>query len=96
MAYNYLNANGLLIKPIHCLGQGSFLEFQYYDHSAMRSTDSVYPVLAAAHGIDFTKDSETRIPTPHNFLETFDMQNVDMNLVKSNIEMLKKSCNREL
>jgi len=96
MAYDWLKARNLLVKPIHCLGQGSFLEFQYYDHPAMRSTDSVYPVLAAAYGIDFIKDSETRIPTPHNFLETFDMQNVDMNLLKSNVEMLKKSCRKEL
>ena len=96
MAYDYLKEKNMLLKPIHCLGQGSFLEFQYYDHPAMRSTDSVYPVLAAAHGIDFTKDAETRIPTPHNFLETFDMQNVNMDLVESNIEMLKKSCKKEL
>ena len=96
MAYDYLKEKNMLLKPIHCLGQGSYTEFQYYDHPAMRSTDSVYPVLAAAHGIDFTKDSQTRIPTPHNFLETFDMQNVDMNLVKLNVEMLKKSCRKEL
>ena len=94
MAYDYLLERDMLKKPIHCLGQGSYTEFEYYDHPMMRSTDSVYPVLAAAHGVDFTKDSETRIPTPHNFLETFDMQNVDMNLVQSNVEMLKKSCRR--
>lgn len=96
MAYDYLKERDMLTKPIHCLGQGSYTEFQYYDHPAMRSTDSVYPVLAAAHGVDFTKDSETRIPTPHNFLETYNMQDVDMDLVKSNIKMLKKSCRREL
>ena len=96
MAYDYLKEKGMLLKPIHCLGQGSFTEFAYYDHPAMRSTDSVYPVLAAAHGIDFIKDAETRIPTPHNFLETFDMQNVNMDLVESNIKMLKKSCKKEL
>jgi hypothetical protein len=96
MAYDYLKENGLLVKPIHCLGQGSYTEFAYYDHPMMRSTDSVYPVLAAAHGVDFTKDSETRIPTPHNFLETFDMSGVDVSLVNSNVEMLKKSCRREL
>ena len=91
---DYLKEKGMLLKPIHCLGQGSYTEFEYYDHPAMRSTDSVYPVLAAAHGIDFTKDSETRIPTPHNFLETYDMSGVDMRLVESNIEMLKKSCRK--
>jgi len=94
LAYDYLKERNMLLKPIHCLGQGSPTEFSYYDHPAMRSTDSVYPVLAAAHGIDFTKDSETRIPTPHNFLETFDMRDVDMKLVESNIEMLKKSCRK--
>ena len=94
MAYDYLKEKNLLLKPIHCLGQGSYTEFEYYDHPAMRSTDSVYPVLAAAYDIDFTKDAETRIPTPHNFLETFDMQSVNMDLVKSNVEMLKKSCRR--
>lgn len=94
MAYDYLKERDMLKKPIHCLGQGSYTEFDYYDHPMMRSTDSVYPVLAAAHGVDFTKDSETRVPTPHNFLETFDMQSIDMTLVRSNIEMLKKSCRR--
>lgn len=96
MAYDYLKEKGMLLKPIHCLGQGSFTEFAYYDHPAMRSTDSVYPILSAVNGIDFKKDTQTRIPTPHNFLETFDMQNADMNLIKSNIEMLKKSCKGEL
>lgn len=92
MAYDYLNEKGLLLKPIHCLGQGSYTEFRHYDHPMMRSTDSVYPVLAAAHGLDFRKDSETRIPTPHNFLETFDMSGVDMQLVRANVQMLKQSC----
>ncbi len=92
MAYDYLKERGLLKKPIHCLGQGSFTEFEYYDHPAMRSTDSVYPVLAALYDIDFRKDSETRIPTPHNFLETLDVYNVDFNLIESNIERLRESC----
>lgn len=92
MAYDYLKDMGALLKPIHCLGQGSYTEFEYYDHPMMRSTDSVYPVLAASAGIDFREDSETRLPTPHNYLETYDMSNVDMDLVKSNIEMLSQSC----
>jgi hypothetical protein len=96
MAYDYLKEQNLLLKPIHCLGQGSYTEFAYYNHPMMRSTDSVYPVLAAAHGIDFTKDSKTRIPTPHNFLETFDMSTVDMELVKSNVNQLEKSCRGEI
>lgn len=88
MAYDYLKEEGLLVKPIHCLGQGDPTEFAYYDHPMMRSTDSVYPVFAASLGQDFTVDHTTRTPTPHNFLETFDMTNVDINLVKSNVQFL--------
>ena len=58
----------------------------------MRSTDSVFPVLAASHGQDFNVDHTTRTPTPHNFLETFDMSQVDMGLIESNVEFLKKQC----
>lgn len=90
MAYDYLKSEGLLVKPIHCLGQGDPTEFAYYDHPMMRSTDSVYPVFAASLGQDFTVDHETRTPTPHNFLETFDMSNVDMDLVKSNVDFVIK------
>ena len=92
MAYDYLLAEGALVKPIHCLGQGDPTEFSYYKHPMMRSTDSVYPVMSAAYGIDFTKDSKTRIPTPHNFLETFDMKDVNMSLVESNVSFLKNQC----
>lgn len=92
MAYDHLKEKNLLLKPIHCLGQGDPTEFAHYDHPAMRSTDSVFPVLAAAHGQDFNVDHTTRIPTPHNFLETYDMSNVDLDLVKSNVEFLKQNC----
>jgi len=88
MAYDYLNEKGLLVKPIHCLGQGDPTEFAYYNHPAMRSTDSVYPVFAASLGQDFSVDYTTRIPTPHNFLETFDMSNVNLELVQSNVAFL--------
>ena len=92
MAYDYLKEKGMLLKPIHCLGQGSPKEFEYYDHPMMRSTDSVFPVLAAAHGQDFNVDHTTRIPTPHNFLETYDMSQINMDLVKSNVKFLSKQC----
>ena len=94
MAYDYLKEKNLLLKPIHCLGQGDPTEFAYYDHPAMRSTDSVFPVLAASHGQDFNVDHTTRIPTPHNFLETYDMSQIDMGLVESNVEFLKKQCHQ--
>jgi len=96
MAYDYLKERNMLLKPIHCLGQGSYTEFAYYNHPMMRSTDSVYPVLGAAHGINFMQDSETRIPTPHDFLETYDMSNIDMSLVESNVNMLRNSCKGKL
>ena len=92
MAYDYLKEKGMLLKPIHCLGQGSPLEFSHYKHPMMRSTDSVYPVFAASLGQDFSVDHKTRTPTPHNFLETFDMKDVDMSLVESNVLFLKKQC----
>jgi hypothetical protein len=92
MAYDYLKERNMLLKPIHCLGQGDPTEFAYYDHPAMRSTDSVFPVLAAAHNQDFNVNHTTRIPTPHNYLETFDMSQINMSLVESNIEFLKKQC----
>jgi len=92
MAYDWLKAKNLLVKPIHCLGQGSPLEFSYYTHPKMRSTDSVYPVFAAVLGQDFKVDSVTRTPTPHDFLETCDMRNIDMDLVKSNVNFLKNQC----
>jgi len=92
MAYDYLKQKGMLVKPIHCLGQGDPTEFAYYADPMMRSTDSVYPVYAAVNGIDFNVDHTTRIPTPHSFLETYDMKDVDMDLVESNVHFLKKQC----
>ena len=92
MAYDYLKERDMLTKPIHCLGQGDPTEFSYYDHPMMRSTDSVFPVLAAAFGQDFREDHTTRIPTPHNFLETYDMSDVDMELVEKNVQYLRLVC----
>ena len=92
MAYDYLLERDMLKKPIHCLGQGDPTEFTYYSHPMMRSTDSVYPVWAAINGQDFRYDTETRTPTPHNLLETYDMSNVDMELVKKNVQYLRLSC----
>jgi len=96
MAYNYLKEKGLLVKPIHCLGQGSPTEFAYYDHPMMRSTDSVYPVFAASLGQDFSIDAETRTPTPHNFLETFDMSQVNPEHIETNVEFLFNQVGRSL
>lgn len=93
-AYDYLVQNDLLKKPIHCLGQGSYKEFEYYTHPNMRSTDSVYPVLAACEGIDFKQDATTRVPTPHDFLEKYNMVGANMELIESNIKLLEQSCRK--
>ena len=93
--YDYLKENSLLKKPIHCLGQGDPTEFSYYEHPMMRSTDSVYPVLAAVHGQDFSVDHETRTPTPHSFLEEFDLSNpaeIDFTLIEKNVAFLGLQC----
>ena len=61
----------------------------------MRSTDSVYPVLAAVHGQDFSVDHETRTPTPHSFLETYDLSdpaNPAYTLIEKNIAFLGLQC----
>ena len=92
MAYDYLKERDMLKKPIHCLGQGDPTEFAYYDHPAMRSTDSVYPVWAALNGQDFRVDHTTRIPTPHSLLETYGMSGADMELIKKNVQFLRLSC----
>lgn len=94
MAYDYLNEQGLLVKPIHCLGQGDPTEFAYYTHPMMRSTDSVYPVFAACLGQDFTVDHTTRTPTPHNFLEMFIMSNEDNALIESNVQFLRNQAKK--
>lgn len=90
--YDYLIEHWLLEKPIHCLGMGDPTEFEYYHHPNMRSTDSVFPVLAASLGQDFYKDSSTRLATPHDFLETYDMSKIDVNLIKTNVTFLKECC----
>ena len=95
MAYDYLKENNLLLKPIHCLGMGDPTEYSYYNHPAMRSTDSVFPILAASFGQNFEVDHTTRRPTPHNFLETYDMSQIDMDIVKSNVEFLRQSCQKD-
>lgn len=94
MAYDYLKENNMLVKPIHCLGQGDPTEFSYYDHPMMRSTDSVFPILAASFDQDFEKDCATRRATPHDFLETYDMSKINMNIVHSNINFLRNQCHK--
>lgn len=90
--YDYLVANKLLRKPIHCLGMGDPTEFSHYTNPMVRSTDSVFPILAASMKQDFRKDSATRVATPHDFLERYDMSHIDLKLVKSNVAFLQKEC----
>lgn len=89
MAYNFLKMNNLLQKPIHCLGQGDPTEFSYYNHPMMRSTDSVYPVLAGDLGIGFGRGEFERIPTPHDYLEIKQIDKDRYPFIKENISFLK-------
>lgn len=70
LCYDYLVENGLLTKPIHCLGQGDPREFAHYESLMMRSTDSCYTVLAAMNDIKFKEGNFTRIKTPHIYFES--------------------------
>lgn len=86
-----LRKQNLLLKPLHLLGMGEHTEFDYYLKNKIpniRSSDSCYTVLAAMHGIDFSKGDVTRIPTTNSY---FDVELTDdqQKLAKKNIEYLK-------
>lgn len=87
-AYNYLKRNNLLRKPIHCLGQGNPMEFTWYSHPMMRSSDSVWPVLAGDLDVDFNKDLG-RVPTDHDYLEKGHLKESSIKLAKKNIAFVR-------
>lgn len=88
MAYDYLVANDLLKKPIHCLGQGDPREFAHYKSPLMRSTDSCYTVLAAMNGIKFKEGNFTRIKTPHTYFDST-VTEEQVIVAKDNVEFLR-------
>ena len=96
LAYDYVKSIGLLIKPIHCLGQGDPSEFKYYDHPMMRSTDSVYPVLAAKYPSTNYTDSESfqRVPTKHDFLEVGILTPFECEKAEKNVKYLLSCCSK--
>lgn len=66
----YLEKYSMITKPLHCLGQGHFREFEaYQDIPLIRSTDSCYQTLAAIHNIDYTKNFK-RVPTSNSYFGT--------------------------
>lgn len=96
----YLSTQGLLSKPLHMLGQGDPDEFLYYVGNYMsgmelvRSTDSVYPVLAGDLGQNFYRDEFKRTPTPHDYLEVAEIEQTEYPDILANVSYLRKQCQR--
>ena len=84
----YLDIHGLIMKPLHCLGQGSYAEFNY-KNPLIRSTDSCYQVYAAINGIEYGVGEFKRIPTTNAYFDTI-MTKKQIKLAKKNIKFFKR------
>ena len=84
----YLDNHGLIMKPLHCLGQGSYAEFNY-KNPLIRSTDSCYQVYAAINGIEYGVGEFKRIPTTNAYFDTI-MTKKQIKLAKKNIKFFKR------
>lgn len=70
LAYDTLKAQGLIQKPIHCLGAGDPREFVHYKGDPlMRSTDSCFSVWSGMNNIDWSDSNYMRIKTPVDYFE---------------------------
>ena len=68
--YDLLMNEGLLKKPIHCLGAGDPREFEHYkDNPLMRSTDSCFSIWNAMCGINWRNGDFSRVKTAHDYFE---------------------------
>jgi hypothetical protein len=91
MCVDYLKANNLLQKPIHCLGAGDMREFaSYKDEPLVETTDSCNSVWSAMNDISFEKGNFTRIPTPKDYFEQ-ELTKDQYQIALSNIEWLSKN-----
>lgn len=87
-----LHEQGLLTKPIHLLGMGEHIEFDYYLQNKIpniRSSDSCYTVLAALNDINFETGNVTRIPTTNEYFDKT-LTEQQIKLATSNINYLKR------
>lgn len=90
LCYRELMEEGLITKPIHCLGAGDPREFLLYkDNPLMRSTDSCFSVWAGMNLIDWSNGDFTRIKTPHDYF-TRPMMPIQKEITLRNIEFLKQ------
>ncbi len=90
-AVDLLLATSRIRKPLHFLGMGEASEFRKYkklNNPLFRSSDSCYSILAASKGIDFSKDSETRIETTEEYYH-LKLTSEQRDLSLKNLEFLK-------
>lgn len=93
LCYDELKSEGLLLKPIHCLGAGDPREFvKYIGDPIMRSTDSCFSVWAAMNGISWEEGNFERIKTPHDYFDR-SVSEEAVEVALSNINFLKKVLN---
>jgi len=92
--FNYLKVNKLLQKPLHLLGSGNPLEFQYYQQfdegSFVRSSDSCNSVWSAMNGLDWTEGQFDRIPTPKNYFDRKPLTQKQLIIAENNIDFLQE------
>lgn len=89
--YDYLVANNLLRKPIHCLGAGDPREFAYYQNNPlMRSTDSCFSIWNAMCNISWKDGDFSRIKTAHDYFDRT-LTDSEAILAENNIEFLKEN-----
>ena len=68
--YKFLEAQGLITKPLHFLGAGEAWEFDMYtDNPLVRSTDSCFTVWSGMNDQVFGTEQYERIPTPKDYFE---------------------------
>ncbi len=90
----YLSDKSLIVKPLHLLGAGDPLEYNYYNsihpvqQKFLRSTDSCICPLSAINNIEFGEGAFQRVPTPHLYFD-FGMNEEDINLTIHNAAYLK-------
>lgn len=88
-AYDFLFANGLLLKPLHFLGAGDMREFDHYNHKMVRSNDSCNAIWSGMNYLDFEQGDFKRVPTPSNYFERI-INPQEYDLAISNMKWIKK------
>lgn len=89
MAFDYLQSQNLLQKPLHFLGMGDPTEFAHYANSPFaRSTDSCNTVWSAMNNIKFKEGNFTRIKTPHDYFDRT-ITEAEISIAKDNVEFLR-------